>query len=144
MIADQEREMASPSSLLTRRLESVRRMYRASLTRRLVVFLASSSTLVWLHSTWWSFFQACSAIADFSSSPRLVAALCSLRRVSKALLVSPMYVEPQLHGISYITYDLFSAGSVSLTLDSCRRSVGADRKTVLMLNPLHTLRIYPH
>ena len=46
-------------------------------------------------STWWSWLQACSAMADFSSSPILVAALCSLMRVSRALF---MYI----HGRSYM------------------------------------------
>ena len=45
------------------------------------------------------FSQACSTIADLSVSPRLVVAWCSLRRVSRLLLVSPMYASPQLQDI---------------------------------------------
>ena len=48
---------------------------------------------------WCCFSQACSAIADLSVSPRLVVAWCSLRRVSRLLLVSPMYASPQLQDI---------------------------------------------
>ena len=51
-ITDQECEMARPFSLLTSRLESARQIHRASLTRPLVVFVASSNTRVWSHSTW--------------------------------------------------------------------------------------------
>ena len=34
------------------------------------------------------------ALADLSTSPLLVAALCSLMRVSRALFISPMYIRP--------------------------------------------------
>ena len=43
----------------------------------------------------------------------LVAASCSFRWVARALLVSPMYFFPQLHGILYTTPALLSIGSGS-------------------------------
>ena len=77
---------------------------------------------------WW--LQTCSAMADLSISPRRVAAICSFRRVSSILFVSPMYANPQLHGIRYTTPDLFRGGSLSLTLVSCWRRVVGVVKTV--------------
>ena len=86
------------SSLLTSLPESGSLIWSASLTRRPVMFVASSSTRVWSHSTWWWLFQACSAIADFSSSPRLVAALCSASRgLSSSLRCTYSHSYTELH-----------------------------------------------
>ena len=103
-----------------------------------VLFAASSNTLISSQSTWWWWLQACCSMADFSSSPLLVAALCSLMRVSRALFVSSMYTRPQLHRTWYTTLDFFSSGSRSLTCINCPRRVGADWKIVRMLYHLHT------
>ena len=86
------------SSLLTSLPESGSLIWSASLMRRPVMFVASSSTRVWSHSTWWWLFQACSAIADFSSSPRLVAALCSASRgLSSSLRCTYSHSYTELH-----------------------------------------------
>ena len=127
-----------PSSLFSSFSVSVRRMWRASLMSSVVLFAASSNTLISSQSTWWWWLQACSAMADFSSSPLLVAALCSLMRVSRALFVSPMYTRPQLHRTWYMTLNFFSSRSRSLTCINCPQRVGADRKIVWMLYRLHT------
>ena len=129
--------MVTPSSLLISS-RSVRRMCRASLMSNVVLFFAWSNTLVSSHSIGCCCPQACSAMADFSVFPRLVAALCSFMRVSRALFVSPIYTLPQLQVIWYTTPDLFSSGSWSLTFVSCPRRVDADRNTVQMLYLLHT------
>ena len=130
--------MATPSSLLISS-RSVRRMCRASLMSNVVLFFAWSNTLVSSHSGCCCP-QACSAMpmADFSVSPRLVLALYSFMRVSRALFVSPIYTLPQMQGIWYTIPDLFSSGSWSLTFVSCPRRVDADRNTVRMLYLLHT------
>ena len=113
-------------------------MCRASLMSSVVLFFASSSTLVSSHSIGWCCPQACPAMADFSLSPLLVAALCSFMWVLRALFVSPIYTWPQLQGIWYTTHDFFSSGSWSLTFISCPWRVNADQKTVRMLYLLHT------
>ena len=78
-------------------------------------------------------------MADFSVSPRLVAALCSFMRVSRALFASlPYMYMAQLQEIWYTTPDLFSSGSRTLTLVSRPRRVDADRKTVQILYLQHT------
>ena len=124
----QHSRMATPSSLLIgSRL--VRQMCRASLMSN-DVFFAWSNRLVSSHSIGYCCPQACSAMADFSVSPRLVAALCSFVRVSRALFVSPIYTWPQLQGIWYTTPDFFSNRSGPLPLVSCSRRVDADPKTV--------------
>ena len=56
------------------------------------------------HSGWCCLVQACSAIADFSISLHLHAAWCSFRRVSRLLLVSPMYTSPQLFKWKFYIY----------------------------------------
>ena len=77
--------MATPSSLLISS-SLVRRMCRASLMSNVVLFFAWSNTLVSSHSIGCCCPQACSAMADFSVSPRLVTALCSFMRISLRLL----------------------------------------------------------
>ena len=78
-------------------------------------------------------------MADFSVSPRLVAALYSFMWVSRTLFVSPIiYMWPQLQGIWYSTPDFFSSRSWSLTLVSCPWRVDPDWKTIWMLYLLHT------
>ena len=110
----------------------------SALMSSVVLFFAWSSTLVLSHSIGWCCPQAYSAMADFSVSPCLVAALCSLMRVSRALSVYLIYTWPQLQGIWYTTPNIFSSGSWSLTLASYPRRMDANRKTVWMLYLLHT------
>ena len=93
--------IATPSSLFSSR--SVRRMCRASSMSNVVLFFAWSNTLVSSHSIGCCCPQMCSAMADFSVSPHLVAALCSFVWVSRAFFISPMYTLPQLQGIWYTT-----------------------------------------
>ena len=83
--------MVTPSSLLIS-FRSVRRMCRAFLMSNAVLFFAQSNMLVSSHSIGCCCPQVCSAMTDFSVSPGLVAALCSLMRVSKVLFVSLIYV----------------------------------------------------
>ena len=71
--------------------------------------------------------------------PFLVADWCSLIRVPKALLVSPMYSFPQLQGTLYTTPALLEGGSTSLTLVSCCRSEDAVVNAVLMSKRLQIL-----
>ena len=129
LYAGLEGSLRLPSSLLISS-SSVRRMCRASLMSNVVLFFAWSNTLVSSHSIGCCCPQACSAMADFSVSPHLVAALCSFMRVSRAHFVSPIYTLLQLQGIWYTTW--------SLTFVSCPQRVDADRKTVRMLYLLHT------
>ena len=72
----------------------------ASLIIKVVVWLAQSRIRGSSQRGWWFLDQACSAIADFSVSPLLVAAWCSFKHVSSALFVSPMYFCPQPQRIS--------------------------------------------
>ena len=94
------------------------------------------------HWGWCCFSLACSAMADFFVSPRLMAAWCSLRWVSRLLFVSPMYASPQLQGILYTTLDFSRVGSVFFTFVNCCRSVLIVVNTVLMSNFLQTLLEY--
>ena len=90
----QQSGVVTPLSLLISS-DSERRMCRTSLMRRVALLLAWLSTLVSAHSIGWGCDQACSALADFSISPRLVAALCFLMRVSRlSLQLSPLCRTP--------------------------------------------------
>ena len=91
--------MATPSSLLIS-LRLVRRMCRASLMSHVVVFFAWSNMLISSHSIGCCCPQVCSAMADFSVSPCLVAALCSFMWVLRALFVSPIYTGRNCKGSS--------------------------------------------
>ena len=83
--------MAMPSSLLiSSRL--VRWMCRAPLMSKLVLFFAWSNMLVSSHSIGCCCPQACSAMADFSVSLRLVAAQCAPLCRSRGLYLSPLYI----------------------------------------------------
>ena len=115
-------------------------VYNASLTSKVVWFRAWSSMVMLSH---WGrcFSQACSAIADLSVSPCLVTAWCSLRRVSRLLLVSPMYASPQLQGILYTTLDFLRVGSVFFTLVSYCCSVLIVVKCVCVFELLNCCEI---
>ena len=90
-------------------------------------------------STMMLFTPGMSAMADFSVSPLLVAEWCSLIRVPKALLVSPMYYFPQLQGTQYTTHQpCLKEGQHPLTLVIWCLSVEIVVNAVLMS---HLLRI---
>ena len=59
----------------------------ASLISKVVVWLAQSRIRVSSQRAWWCLDQVCSAIADFSVSPLLVAAWCSFKRVSSTFFI---------------------------------------------------------
>ena len=64
----------------------------AKLDERCGVILCFVQHAGLLPQYWMLLSQACSAMADFSVSPRLVAALCSFMRVSRALFVFARYL----------------------------------------------------
>jgi len=125
-------KLAVPWSLLRLFWCSAVAVQKASLILKTSSLSACSSMEISSQRGWCCSAQACSAIADFSTSPRLVAAWCSFKRVPKAIFVSPMYFFPQLHGTLYTTPALLSNGSTSFTLVSCRRSVDMVVNTVLI------------
>ena len=101
----QQSEVAVPQSLFKLFPFSATATQNASLILKMSSLLARSSIVVFSHAGWCCSSQACSATADLSTSPNLVAYWCSFRRVPRALLVSPIYWYsfPQLHGILYTT-----------------------------------------
>ena len=125
--------MAIPWSLLISEWHPACPMCNASLISNVVVSQAQSNI------GWWCSVHACSAMEDLSIFPRLHAAWCSLRWVSKLLLV---YARPQPHGILYIIPAFLRMGTVSFTLVSCWRMVLMVVNTVWILNLLHTLLMF--
>ena len=73
----------------------------ASLMRRGYHWSMLVMSLASLQLIWWSSVWECLMIDDFSNSPFLPWALCSLILVGRSLPVSPMYTLPHWQGILY-------------------------------------------
>ena len=132
----QQSEIVIPRSLLRLFWWLAVVMQKASLILRVSSLSACCSIDTSSQRGWCCSVQACSATADFSTSPRLVAAWCSFKWVPRVLFVSPMYSFPQPHGILYTTPALLSNGSTSFTLVSCHRSV--DVVVITVISPANS------
>ena len=110
--ATQHPGSSSPPSLL--RWGCCNQMCMASFSNSSLLVLAWSICVASSLLIGWWFSHACSARADFSSAPFWHASRCSFILVSSRLTVSLMYFLPQLQGIWYTTFDLFSIPRVLL------------------------------
>ena len=128
-IAVQQSEIAIPSPLFIRVSVSVRRMWRASFISGVVLFSASSNTLISSHSTWMVVLQS-------PISPALLFWYmwppCVLSSWSRGL--SSFHLCRHGHNCTGLGIRRWT----SFTRTNCPRRVDDDRKTVLMSYRLHT------